>query len=211
MPDSREYCGEYFTLRTELAAGIEGDRVKAQIDGLKVEIERLRSSGAGQDVDPQISLLSRLFGHGENQVRLSLIIVVALLVEVGSSLGLFLATNHGMSSGVWSHEEAPELKPLSDTEVRKEVEAVQVESQRTNQKDGDVVDFALECLWPEPDGLLTATELFDGYRQWCESQNLSFMKRERFDEEFQGIAERVGLACVNKHYPGISLEQRGHS
>ncbi len=86
---SREFCAGYFALRAELAAGQEADRLSGSITALQAEADKLHKSGAGQDRDPQVSLLSRIFGQAPEPVRLALTIATALLVEIGASLGLF--------------------------------------------------------------------------------------------------------------------------
>ncbi|HRE22471.1 MAG TPA: hypothetical protein PKW21_15760, partial [Rhabdaerophilum sp.] len=83
---SREFCEGYFTARGELAAAIEDQRLSATIERLKAESERLKGQGAGQDKDPQVSIVSRLFKLDEGFVRNALVIFAAVLVEVGSGL-----------------------------------------------------------------------------------------------------------------------------
>lgn len=209
LPESRTFCEEYFALRAEMAAGIEEQRIARTVNDLKSEIERLRKAGAGQDADPQVSLLSRLFGHAESRVRLSLIIIVAILVEIGSSLGLFLATNH---SALFARGVIPRTRESSRIEITPLLQGErETKPVAGTIPVGDVVDFALDCLWPEAEGELTLAELFKRYRDWCICKNFGFLEEAKFESEFRELANKISLTCNNGGYPGVGLKCSRHS
>ena len=52
----------------------------------------LRAKGSAVEVDPQASLIADLTGLAPDIVRRWLVVLAAIVVEVGSALGLYLAT-----------------------------------------------------------------------------------------------------------------------
>lgn len=208
LPESRTFCEKYFALRAEMAAGIEERRIARALDNLKSEIEKLRNAGAGQDVDPQVSLLSRLFGHTENRIRLILIIIVAVLVEIGSSLGLFLATNHG----VLFVRRVPEIVDGGRSERQHSAQPLpEAMDAAERMPTGDVVDFALDCLWPKAGGRLSLAELFEGYTAWCRDKNQSAVNDRAFERDFRYLAKQIGLSLADGQYEDISSIKSGIS
>lgn len=177
--ESRAFCVEYFRLRAELAAAHESERLSKQIADLQSESATLRGNGAGQDSDPQTSLLSRITGQQPEPVRLALTIAVALLVEIGASLGLFLASGH---RPVTVAPTSPDAKPV-----------------------GCVEEFCLEALTAAPSSALTINELLRAYQAWCVSKGLCAVDPGEFRATFAAIAKAIGLAQDGAGYGGITL------
>lgn len=89
--DSRTFCEGYFSAKSELATATERLRLDARLTALRSEIAALQEAGAGQDNDPQASMLARLTGVGVTTAQTVLIASVAVLVEVLAAFGLYLA------------------------------------------------------------------------------------------------------------------------
>lgn len=178
-PESRAFCAEYFRLRAELAAAQESERLSNQIATLQAESAKLRKNGAGQDSDPQVSLLSRIAGQKSEPVRLALVIAVAVLVEIGASLGLFLASGH--------------------------TSVLAMRTLRREQPVGCVEEFCLEALSAAPRSQLAMNELLKGYEAWCASKNLSALAAHEFRTSFAAIADAIGLPAASAGYAGITL------
>lgn len=184
--ESRAYCERYFGFRAELAAALEAARLAGVINNLQSEAAKLRDAGAGHDHDPQVSLLSRIFGQEQDKIRLTLTVVVALLVELGSSLGLFLATGHSVSAKM---EEAA-TKPAPPVEVR---------------TIGSVEDFCLEALVPDERGVVSTEELFAAYQVWCKEQNFGALDAPAFETSFDTLSLAVGLQRSGGQYRNVGL------
>jgi len=178
--ESRAFCAEYFRLRGELAAASEAEALRKRIAALQVETDALRQRGAGQDSDPQVTLLSRILGQEPEAVRLALIVAVALLVEIGASLGLFLASGHRIVPMTQAPE--PVSKPT-----------------------GCVEQFCLEALTPSVSAILSKDALFAGYEAWCASQDLAPLGADQFHAAFDAIARAIGLPEECAGYRGIAL------
>jgi hypothetical protein len=181
-PQSRDYCAAFFALRAELVAGEEHARLSSEIAALQSEAAQLRQQGAGQDRDPQATLLSRIFGWEQDSVRLALIIAVALLVEIGASLGLFLASGH-----------------------RQEAAPVDRAPQREAPHVGSVEDFCLEALAASPRSALAMDELLASYQAWCARKGQEPLEPASFATAFTAIAEAVELRSGPAGYRGIEL------
>lgn len=179
--ESRAFCAEYFRLRIEMASAQESERLSSQIATLQAESATLRVNGAGQDSDPQTSLLSRITGQKPEPVRLALTIAVALLVEIGASLGLFLASGHRVRS-VPARSALPAAKPA-----------------------GCVEEFCLEALAAAPRSGLTVDQLYGGYEGWCAGNDLAALDAGEFRATFDAIAQAIGLAQDGAGYRGVAL------
>lgn len=182
--ESREYCAGYFALKAELAAGQEAVRLSSEIAALLAQAEQLRQQGSGPESDPQATLVSRISGLSEEPVRLALIVAVALLVEIGASLGLFLASGH-------RQEGAP-------------LDKAPPQAQTFNL--GSVEDYCLEALVPSKTAILTPHHLHRGYRQWCAGSGRMPLHADVFESVFAELAATVGISSTQGGWRGIALK-----
>lgn len=188
---SRAYCARYFALRGELAAGEERSRLESEMTALREKAVALRNAGAGQAADPQVSLLARIFTADQDRVRLALIVVIALLVETGSSLGLFLASGH---SDMWKRRSNSEEFTPVDPAV----------PMITMRPVGCIEDYCLEALEPADSGSLTLMELYRSYHQWCMMRGLEPMDESNFNDRFTDVATAIDLVKSGDCFQGIA-------
>jgi hypothetical protein len=104
---TRDFCDGYFRLRAELAAAREAARLDEVIGRQQALIDRMIAGGGGSLADPQARLLAQAFGIEEASVQRLLMTLIALVVEVSSGLGVYLATGHGRSAN-----RKPDPEPL---------------------------------------------------------------------------------------------------
>lgn len=188
---SRSYCTGYFALRAELATAEAAARLDAALAGLQDKLARLKRDGAGLEQDPQVSLLSRLFAVREDHVRLALIIAVALVVELGASLGLYLAAASGTAAKhrPASREKAPEPAQIEQRPV------------------GCIESFVLEGLIAKPGASMSAPALYSAYADWCTHQRFAALEQTDFTPQFTALARAVGLPATSDGFEGIGLER----
>lgn len=91
-PSARGFCEGYFSLRAELGGSEEGKKLEVQADALRQELATLKSRGAGSEPDPQVRILTKIFGGEADGIERLLIVVGATLVESGAAFGLYLAS-----------------------------------------------------------------------------------------------------------------------
>lgn len=89
---SRSYCAGIGDLQIELAGSQERDKLERRRAELHSEINRLIGGGARLENDVQAGILSRVFGVGISRVQTGLVLLVAVIVELGAAFGLFLAS-----------------------------------------------------------------------------------------------------------------------
>lgn len=189
--ESVSYCEQYFSLRGELAAAQEATRLSGEIDKLQSQGLALRSQGAGYETDPQVALLSRIFGQDRESVRLALIIAVAVLVELGASLGLFLASGHGGGSRAQADTVVSPVQPDTEAASARPV--------------GSVEDFCLEALAPSKSGTMSAQELWEAYEGWARLGTFQPLDAREFAITFEAIAKAIDLSRAANGYRGIAL------
>jgi hypothetical protein len=134
-----------------------------------------------------VAILDKLFSLSQDHVQLMLIIAVALLVELGSSLGLYLASGHGAAKLSVPEPKAP--SPLLPPEPEPRIV--------------DVVDFVLDALVPVPGATLSIPELQEAYAGWCNRKGFEPLPAETFTQQFVALAKAVGLPSGKSGYSGI--------
>jgi hypothetical protein len=89
---AREYCQQYHKLSAELASGREAQKLEARIAEIGGKIAKAASGSVVMaEADPQASVLAKLTGMDVESVQSALTIFVALLIEIGSGFGLYVA------------------------------------------------------------------------------------------------------------------------
>lgn len=191
VPESRAFCAGYFSLRSALASARQEQDLQAQRVQLSRQIEALKSQGGGRGADPQSALLAAIIGTDDTSVRLALIIVLAVVVELGSSLGLYLATAHSpLSQG-----------RKTGPEIHKTVEPDKLEVKPV----GEVLDYCLDRLIPVPGQVLGWDDLREDYLRWCGHCDLEALEPGAFEAEFRVIAERIDLDLTSGGISHIGL------
>ncbi len=107
---SRSFCKGYFELKAEAARASEAERLDKRVAGLKSESRHLEEQGAGREADNQAAVLAGFLGLQAAKVERALMLFLAVLVEIGAALGLFLATGHVRPEGSAAAQRGGELK-----------------------------------------------------------------------------------------------------
>ena len=81
-------CAPVLKLRRELSAARAAEQLETQITGTRTQLATLPTIGS---TDPQLAALARIFQATEPAMRDTLAIMLAALVELGSTLGLAIA------------------------------------------------------------------------------------------------------------------------
>jgi hypothetical protein len=88
---SREFCQQYFKLAAEHASGQEADKYRARIGQLSAQASKVTGAAVMGEADPQAGVIARLTGLEIGTVQTSLMLFVALLIEIGSGFGMYVA------------------------------------------------------------------------------------------------------------------------
>ncbi len=88
------YCEGFFKLKAELAVAEQADQLEAKVTQLNSQLGELNSASAAKATDPQSQMLASLTGRTTEEVQISLTVLIALLVELGASLGFYTAFSY---------------------------------------------------------------------------------------------------------------------
>jgi len=200
VPASRTYCAQYFARVGERASARAADELKAQLDQFARREEDLISQGAGRIADPQSSLLAGIFQVPENRVRLILITVLALVVELGSGLGLYLAAGHtprrrgpARGDGVRDAADAPACPAKTLWPASRDLRSA-----------GSVEDYCLGRLFPGTQSI-GFQQVFADYRQWCDAKDYAHEARPGFEAALREIASTLNIAVSADALAGVRL------
>jgi hypothetical protein len=89
---ARIFCADYEKLQGELAASTEAEKLRADDATLSQKLSGIDLAAALRSGDPQSEALARFTGFAPATIRDALAILVALLIELGSGFGLWIAT-----------------------------------------------------------------------------------------------------------------------
>ena len=206
---SRHSCARAAELRQELARAMEAAELEGRLHDVRGELRGLGSRGAGDVADPQLVALEGMAQElglhtDRNRVRLALLVLVGLLFELGSGLGLYVSTvpwrGEG-SAGVTGNGRGGETEPM-------------LQYVADAKRLGDVEEFALECLAPEIGSKgLTSTAMFQEYAKWCRGRNEAPLVESEFVLRFEPVIEACNLKVrqrgANVMYMGVKRADAG--
>ncbi len=176
---SRDYCKRYHQLKAELATGKESLRLDKAIKQMQVKSKTLSGSPKNSGLGAQGALLSDLFQIPPKHLEIGLIVTMAAMVELGSSLGPYLSLSHN----------APEKGDQS----------------LTQKPIGLIEDFCLSCLIAKPKSEVQDNALYAAYNKWCHGQDFKSLKKSAFKNAFESLADDVGIPKQKNSYQGIAL------
>ncbi len=212
-PVSNEVCPKVDMLRKELA----GSQSAAELDASLVADRRTLEAVpvAASIADPQSATLSRLTALGETKIRDVLAILIALLVEIGSTLGLTFVVLAGRPVPAAPAQQtadtadtaedarpAPEHPPLVRHQVVKLPETP-----------ADIITRWAFCrLDVLSTGRIQAEVAYLDFVAWCEADGIKTCSRQMFGRRFAEVISRMGgrKFKINgrAYYEGVALQGR---
>ncbi len=92
----RTFCQQYHALNAELAAASEGQKAQANIAEIRAKLGATDAKSATTEADPQAKVLTDLAaafipGVTIEHVQMAMTIFIALLLEIGSGFGMYVA------------------------------------------------------------------------------------------------------------------------
>jgi len=89
--NAREFCQQFHKLNAELASGQQSQKLESRIAEIGSKLATTTGSSAMAEADPQASVLAKLAGVDIATVQTALTVFVALLIEIGSGFGMYVA------------------------------------------------------------------------------------------------------------------------
>jgi hypothetical protein len=195
--DARTACAELAKLAEERERAREQVRLETSLRDTRRKIDAMET-GSGSSDDPQVDVLTRvaaLLGREPERkdVQFALSLLVALLVELGSGLGIYVSTtpwrgNVGGAAG--------------GTTARRKVylgrgwrswRRVAEPGPRGGKVRGAVDSYAMERVEPREDGELTLEDLFADYVVWCRCRGEHADGADVFARQILALAAEVGI------------------
>lgn len=221
---SRTFCEGYHALVSELASAEQAAVLEARIAEIQANMSKLDAATVNSEADPQAAVIAKLTGLDLEKVQLAMTMFIALLLEIGSGFGLYIAFSQ------WRIYErrapaAPFLTPTSTAAAATLPSVVQatvsIEEPRPGANDNvsktspapqrliapesDVERFYREGIVTRDGSSLTPSEAYKGYLAWCEELRKEPLALPIFGREFSELGiEKVRLSG-RTHYKGIAL------
>ena len=203
-PVTREVCPKVDQLQRELTASKEAARLEADLVSGREGLSDLPSLGV--TADPQSAALNQLTGFGEDVIRNTVAVLIALLVEFGSALGfsLFVAASAAKLPHFESHSSSPTAPAHSTQPVR-----AQASLELSSPPVDLVTRWALARLDIINTGMLQAEHAYKDFCRWCDSQSAPALTPQMFGRRFTEVHAGMGGRKVKRRgrafYSGVSL------
>jgi hypothetical protein len=207
---SMAYCEHYFKLKAEKAAAEQADKIEARIGELETKLGAIDPHAAANTLDPQVGALKGLTGRTAEEIQLSLTVLIALLVELGASLGFYTAFSYWrifdvkglpapqptrMMMAAPAFVPSIRLAAISDSDM---------ELQPAEPKT-DVEVYFDERVGKETGSSVTALALYDDYCQWCEARERQPLGLPIFTRKFSDLGVQKAKVAGRIRYMDVKL------
>ena len=235
----RTLCDKYHALQAELGSAQQAATLEKRIADLQVRLDSQGSHHGSAESDPQAAvltaLLAKLFpGVQKADVQTMMTVFVALLLEVGSGLGLYVAFSQWRIHDVRAPS-APRIMPVAAAPapmvhtaavaVAAQPAVQQIAKPRSGANDNkvtapaatttttrlvapetDVERFYKENIEVTDGSSLTATELYEDYCDWCEAKSKEPLALPTFGRAFGELGVKKEKIAGRIRYIGIALK-----
>jgi hypothetical protein len=172
QPASRALCITIERLKGELASAEEFEKLRVEDTDLGVRLAGVDLAHVMQSADAQSEALARFTGVEPTTVRDRLALLVALLIELGSGLGFYVAT-----ASAHDHQSERTSKPVKVVSVTIEPEpepvietpmaAITLMTPSPKGVQALVAEFFETCVRSTPGAEITAGDLYEAYCLWA--------------------------------------------
>ncbi len=228
---SIEFCDQYRSLVAELASAEKASALEARIAKANAQLANFEG-GANAAPDPQAAVLAKLTGIDLEDVQLAMTVFIALLLEIGSAFGMYIAFSQwriherytpaapkmatvstaAAAVAEVEEQEVPQIpvaieKPHSGANDNPtEEEKVSSTPTRLVAPENDVERFYKEKVETQDGSSLTATALYDEYCDWCDDKNKEPLALPTFGRDFGELGVQKAKIAGRVRYIGIALK-----
>jgi hypothetical protein len=224
---SRSFCEQYNTLSAEYASAEQAMALEARIADIEGKLAQTKGVTVMTEADPQAAVLTKLAGIIAPSVKVedvqtALTVFIALLLEVGSAFGMYIAFSQWRIYDRHTPA-APRMAPVSTAAAAVAApKAVAIAKPRSGANDNrsaptqrliapesDVERFYKERIEAQDGSSLTATSLYEDYCAWCEEQQKEPLALPTFGREFGELGVQKARIAGRVRYIGIALKSAG--
>ncbi len=135
-----------------------------RIDAARLALERVDLQSVHRHADPQAADIAHLTGIGPETVTALLHLILAVSIEIGSGVGVWLA---------FGHRHGPALMPRVDGDRVEAASALTLPAEPVIEAPAELlVRFCQQALRPMKGARVAASELLAQYEQWCEREGV---------------------------------------
>ena len=195
-PASTTFCNRYNQLDLEKSLAKEAQKLEARLEELRQELQSLEIGHVTSKNDAQALILARLTGIDLGTLQDKLILLMAILIEAGSSLGLFIASNLKPQS-----RKNIELSEVTPRKARKSIhglERILPARQELKSRETDiqkVEEFIQRETCPISGATIGATSLYEAYLENYISESHSKFSQRKFGEIMGALGYREKSRC----------------
>ncbi|HZV21493.1 MAG TPA: hypothetical protein VE986_08110 [Hyphomicrobiales bacterium] len=209
---SMSYCEGFFKLQAERAVAEQADKYEAKIAQLRAKLGEIEPEALAKATDPQSQVLAGLTGRSTEEIQTSLTVLIALLVELGASLGFYTAFSYwrifdvrglpapaAANGSAAAPSFAPALPRLAAVSSRPDRELQPAEPKT------DVEMYYEERVGKENGSSVTALALYDDYCQWCEAKGKQPLGLPIFTRRFSDLGVQKAKVAGRIRYLDVRL------
>ncbi len=219
----RGFCEKYHALQAELASAEQSIALEARIADVQAKLATANGQTVMSEADPQAAVLTKLAGVLAPSVKIedvqtALTVFIALLLEVGSAFGMYIAFSQWRLYDRHTPA-APRMAPVSTAAAAVAApKAVAIAKPRSGANDNrtapaarliapetDVERFYKERIESRDGSTVGATEMFEDYCTWCEKLGKEPLAHPNFGREFQELGVQKAKVAGRVRYIGIAL------
>jgi hypothetical protein len=232
---NREFCQQFHKLNAELASALEAQKLETRIAEIGARLATTAGGTVLAEADPQASVLAKLSGLKVDRVQTALTLFVALLIEIGSGFGMYVAFAHwrlhdqpapkapAQTGQVAAETARPEavrpVQPVAEPEPQAEAETAPEEAPPVRRLGANDNKIASKPLLPDSDveryyrerivasggSSLTSQDLYESYCSWCEERDKEPFAMPTFSREFKSFGIRKERIGGRTRYFDIAL------
>jgi hypothetical protein len=223
----RDFCQQLHGLNAELASAQQAGKLGARAAELQAKIGQ-SAGGKSGEADPQAAVLLQLLkkvmpSATLEDVQTTMSIFVALLLEIGSGFGMYIAFSQWrlydqeapaapVMATIMTVTEQPVAVALPVSTPMITASKPRVASANDNKTapkmvapETDVERFYKERIDAQDGSSLTATGLYEDYCAWCEEQEKEPLALPTFGREFGELGVQKAKIAGRVRYIGIAL------
>ena len=232
--NGRQYCQNVHALLSELASAQQAAALETRIGDNQSRLAQYQAGAHTAQADPQAAVLAKLasasgYSIKVEDVQMAMTIFIALLLEIGSTLGMYIAFSQ------WRLDErmapaAPAMATLAtssappvtiEAAAAPAIPAAAQPKVRISANDNrslpqsvpklvapenDVQLFYKEKIETQDGSSLTATALYEDYCEWCEELKKEPLALPTFGREFGELGVQKAKIAGRVRYIGIALK-----
>jgi hypothetical protein len=224
----RDFCQQFHKLNAEQASALQSEKLETRIAGNNSKLAKAGGGTVMAEADPQASVLAKITGLDISTVQTALTIFVALLIEIGSGFGMYVAfaywrlhdrkaepvapaTAHAAAGhpAVWADEVAAapsEEEPAAQTAPGPRIANDNRVPARPLVPESDIQRYYRERVVAAAEhASLTSSELYEDYCRWCEEKERIPFAHPRVTREIAELGVKKERIGKRTRYFGIAL------